>query len=182
MKYILIVIFLSVSLSSKAQELSAPNLSVGLANIEGSNLFAIPALGNYSDSFRFNNFNLPEIDVYGEKAALKKQSINMQAIGQMAAHEKRSNIVQMQFSSLQLDHLKSDVSLYYGSRENFKHRTNDNLNYLGNGRTIDGGIRNEVYQDESKSFVNPYFGLYNRPYYRQHSNSNDNRVHFYINR
>lgn len=182
MKYIIVVLFFSLALSSRAQELSAPNLSVGLANLEGSNLLHVPALGNYSDSFRFNNFNLPEIDVYGEKAALKRQSINMQAIGQMAAHEKRQNIVQMQFSSQQLDHLKSDVSLYYGSRSNFKHRTSNNLNYLGNGRTSDGGIRNEVYQDESKPFTNPYFGMYNRPYYRQHSNPNDNRVHFYINR
>lgn len=182
MKYILIVIFLSLALSSKAQELRAPNLSVGLASLEGSSLFMLPALGNYSDTFRFNNFTLPEIDVYGEKAALKEQSINMQAIGQMAAHEKRSNIVQMQFSSQQLDHLKSDVSLHYGSQANFKHRTNDDLNYLGNGRTSDGGIRNEVYKDDSQPFINPYYGIYNRPYYRQHSNSNDNRVHFYINR
>ena len=103
----------------------------------------------------------------------------MLAIAQSENWKRKSGIIAMQFPSRQLQQINSNVQVFYSNQENFKYRTNFNLDYYGQG-TPDGGIRNEVYEDVSQPIINPY---YNRGFspYRQNRNRSGN-FNFYITR
>lgn len=89
-------------------------------------------------------------------------NIDILALGQAEERFKKAHIRQGDFSSRQLQQIKSRVEIFYGQRS-FLDRTDNNLNPYGK-MTPDGGIRNAVYEDIRQPEINPYYGFYNRSY------------------
>jgi hypothetical protein len=182
MKLPFLLFFCFTGLVSFAQELSNPNIFTTnnqLSNVDFYSGEAV-SLSQYDGYLKpaRRQFSVQQGNVYGED---NDKKINMMAMARRNDWQKKNGIVEMQFPSKQLQSINGSVQVYYGHQENFKYRTNFNLNYDGQG-TPDGGIRNEVYKDVSQPTYNPYYfqgyNLYNN---RRRSNNSSN-FNFYITR
>ncbi len=114
----------------------------------------------------FGNFNLPLISSYSAK---KKVNIFAPEEVYMASNQKTNT----EFPQRQLEQINSTVQVYY-NQTNFNQRTNVDLNYYGK-RTLDGGIKNEVYEDVRQPLLNTGYYLHRNRYDR-------NQPVFYLRR
>ncbi|SHI77824.1 hypothetical protein SAMN04488096_104221 [Mesonia phycicola] len=176
--------FIFIGFSSIAQEIENPNLFATNNQIIRADLYSGKAVSlSQFDGYikpEQRHFSVPQGNVFGEE---NKGDINMMALAATEQWKQQSGIIDMQFPAKQLQQINGQVRVFYNAQENFKYRTNFNLNYYGQ-TTPDGGIRNEVYKDVSQPFINPYYGQRYNPYYnrRRSSNSSGANFNFYMTR
>ncbi|MBW2961401.1 hypothetical protein [Mesonia aestuariivivens] len=181
MKFKLLLFLLSFSAFGFAQELKNPNIFAINQSIISADLYT----GNAVSISQFDGYIRPKQRKFSvQEGALfdesKNKEINMMAIAQSDHWKQKSGIINMQFPTKQLEQINGQVQVYYNNRENFKYRTNFNLDYYGQG-TPDGGIRNEVYKDVSQPLINPYYNSGYRTYQRRRNNRSSN-FGFYMTR
>ena len=163
---------LLIGCSAYAQELEDPNLfatnnQIIRADLYSGHAVSLSQFDGYIKPER-TQFTLPQGNVYEDEY---NREINMMEIAASERWKRQSGIVDMDFPTRQLQQINSNVQVFYNNRENFKYRTNFNMNYDGQ-RTPDGGIRNEVYQDVSQPLINPYYMRGFSPYQRRRGSGN----------
>lgn len=127
----------------------------------------LPSLTPITFAPQSGNFNLPYVNIYADPHS---KELNMAQIAQTRLLQKKQQTIDMEFPNRQLAQIRETTEVFFDPT-NFSNRTNNNLNYY-NKKTPDGGIKNEVYEDNRQPFINPFYRSYNSPYYyRRRSNS-----------
>ncbi|MDR6301409.1 hypothetical protein [Mesonia maritima] len=168
MKKIVLLFLLISSTWVSAQEFPNYNFESLQRSIDRSFFMrSNPSLSPITFAPETGNFILPIVNIY---ATPETRELDMQAIAQARELQKKQGIVQMDFPQRQLNQIQSNTHVYF-DQTNFNNRTNNDLNFYGR-QTPDGGIKNEVYEDNRQPFINPFYRSYNSPYYyRRRSNS-----------
>jgi len=176
MKKTVCILLFIISASLQAQEFPNFHFESTQRNVnQGFYIRQQPSLTPVTFAPQTGNFILPYINIYENP---NSKELNMAQIAQTRLNQKRQQVVDVNFPNRQLAQIRNTTEVFFDP-SNFNNRTNNNLNYY-NKQTPDGGIKNEVYEDVRRPFINPFYRSYNSPYYR--NNSNNSRSGFYFTR
>lgn len=100
----------------------------------------------------------PDISFYTGKGQAKE--VNILAIAKAQERYKQSQIRDFKMPKRQLQQIRSSVQIMIERQSSAWDSTNDNLNFYGNNRSFDSGVKNSAYQETQRSTYTPYFGPY----------------------